>query len=447
MADDIIAAIATPPGRGSVGIVRISGPHLESLFEKLTGRRVTPRRAAVMDFYAEDGSPIDRGLALFFPAPHSYTGEDVIELQGHGGTVVMQLLLRRCCDLGARVAEPGEFTKRAFLNDKIDLAQAEGIADLIDAATTEAARSAMRSLQGQFSRAIEALVSSLIELRARIEAVLDFPEEDDIVMPLQAKIERDLESLRARLDAVFDASRQGSLLREGVRVVLAGHPNVGKSSLLNRLAGENLAIVTPLPGTTRDAIRQVIDIDGVPLRIVDTAGLRDPRDEIENIGISISWDEISKADVVLWISDITRPETQTQAFATQNWQSIKAKQIHVENKIDLISGAPALRETNGIFEISLSATTGSGVDLLRTAILETIGWNSHGESTYMARARHLEALRHAKTHLARAIAQSGQLELLAEELRLTQNTLASIVGEFTPDDLLGEIFARFCIGK
>jgi len=448
MANDIIAAIATPPGRGGVGIVRISGPHLESLLEKLVGRHVPPRHATAADFRAVDGAPIDRGLVLFFPAPRSYTGEDVIELQAHGGPVVMQLLLQRCFELGACAAEPGEFTRRAFLNDRIDLAQAEAIADLIDAATVEAARCAMRSLQGHFSREVRDLVSSLVNLRAQIEATFDFPEEEHIVALEQARVQRTLETLHAKLEGLLVASSQGSLLREGVRVVLAGHPNVGKSSLLNRLAGESLAIVTDIPGTTRDAIRQTINMAGIPFHMVDTAGLREPKNEIEKIGISIAYDEISKADIVLWVSDIARPETRAQAVEAKHKPLMKAKQIRVENKVDLTKTHPTLYKAENVIEVSVSATTGAGIELLRTAILEMIGWSSHGEEgIYMARARHLEALRQAATCLTQAIAQTRQPELLAEELRLAQSALSRITGEFTSDDLLGEIFSRFCIGK
>ncbi len=452
MKEDIIAAIATPPGRGSVGIIRVSGSSLDILLKQLVihPAPISPRCVVLTDFYARTGELIDRGLILFFPAPHSYTGEDVIELQGHGGPAVMQLLLQRCFELGARPAEPGEFTKRAFLNNKIDLAQAESIADLIDAATVEAARCAARSLQGEFSREIDTLVAGLIELRAQVEAALDFPEEDDesILLPGRAKIKHNLEKLRTKLEEVLAASRQGSLLREGIRVVLVGQPNVGKSSLLNRLAGENLAIVTDIPGTTRDAIKQTINIHGIPLHIIDTAGLREPRDEVENIGISTTWREISKADVVLWISDATRAETRFADSEIQRKLPAGAVQIRIENKIDLMKTQPVKHTINEIIEISLSAKTGAGINLLHTAILDAAGWNQRGEEgVYMARARHLQALREAATHLMRATVHAGQADLLAEELRLSQRALLSITGEFTADDLLGEIFSRFCIGK
>ena len=450
MREDTIAAIATSPGRGSVGIIRISGASLDFILKQLVSHPVpiSPRRAVLTDFYARSGELIDRGLILFFPTPHSYTGEDVIELQGHGGPAVMQLLLQRCLELGARPAEPGEFTKRAFLNNKIDLAQAESIADLIDATTAEAARCAARSLQGEFSREIDALVAALIALRAQVEATLDFPEEDGVLLPEQAKIKRNLEKLCAKLDGVLAASRQGSLLREGIRVVLAGQPNVGKSSLLNQLTGENLAIVTDKPGTTRDAIRQTISIQGVPLHLIDTAGLRQPKGEAESIGISITWDEISKADVVLWISDATRAETRIVGSEIQRKLPAGAAQIRIENKIDLMKTPPLKHSANGIIEISLSAKTGAGIDLLRTAILDVVGWSQRGgEGIYMARARHLQALHEAETHLMRATEHAGQIDLLAEELRLSQRALGSITGAFTADDLLGEIFSRFCIGK
>ncbi|OGA41680.1 MAG: tRNA uridine-5-carboxymethylaminomethyl(34) synthesis GTPase MnmE [Betaproteobacteria bacterium RIFCSPLOWO2_12_FULL_62_13] len=444
--NEIIAAVATPPGRGGIGVVRISGPSLETMLRALVNVEVAPRRATRAAFRAADGSVIDQGLVLFFPAPHSYTGEDVIELQGHGGPVVLQLLLRRCLELGARVAEPGEFTKRAFLNDKLDLAQAESVADLIDASTAEAARCAMRSLQGEFSQRVDAMVRVLTELRMLVEATLDFPDEE-IEFLEHAKARDKLADLRRQLSGVLAASRQGSLLREGIHVVIAGEPNVGKSSLMNCLAGEELAIVTDIPGTTRDAIRQTINVRGVPLHMVDTAGLREPEDKVEKIGISRTWDEISKSNLVLWVSDATVPETRIADPVVAARLPKGVPQIVVINKVDLCGRNPARYAGNKTTEVALSAKTGAGIELLRDAILDAIGWGGSGEGLFMARERHLQALQTAQTHVDQASASIPQLELLAEELRLAQRALAGITGEFTADDLLGEIFSRFCIGK
>ena len=444
--NEVIAAIATPPGRGGIGVVRISGLSLETMLRALVNSEVAPRRATRAAFRTADGGVIDQGLVLFFRAPHSYTGEDVIELQGHGGPVVMQLLLRRCLELGARIAEPGEFTKRAFLNDKLDLAQAESVADLIDASTAEAARCALRSLQGEFSQRIDAMVRALIELRMLVEATLDFPEED-VEFLEQARAHDNLTKLRGQLATVLAASRQGSLLREGIHVVIAGEPNVGKSSLMNCLAGEELAIVTDIPGTTRDAIRQTISIHGVPLHMVDTAGLREPRDKVEKIGISKTWDELSKANLVLWVSAANAPETRAANPVVAARLPKGVVQIMVVNKIDLCGQDPATRRVGNTTEIALSAKTGAGIDLLRSAMLEAVGWSGSGEGLFMARERHLQALRTAQAHVEQAAADSSQLELFAEELKLAQRALASITGEFSADDLLGEIFSRFCIGK
>lgn len=444
--NEVIAAIATPPGRGGIGVVRISGLRLETMLRALVNTDVTPRRATRAAFRTADGGVIDEGMVLFFPAPHSYTGEDVIELQGHGGPVVLQLLLRRCLALGARVAEPGEFTKRAFLNDKLDLAQAESVADLIDASTAEAAHCALRSLQGEFSQRIAAMVRALIELRMLVEATLDFPEEE-IEFLEQAKAQDKLADLRRQLVAVLAASRQGSLLREGIHVVIAGEPNVGKSSLMNCLAGEELAIVTDIPGTTRDAIRQTINVHGVPLHMVDTAGLREPKDKVEKIGISKTWDEISKANLVLWVSTASAPETRIADPLVEARLPKGVAQIMVINKIDLSGQTPASYAGNKTTEVALSAKTGAGIELLRAAMLEAVGWGGSGEGLFMARERHLQALQTAQAHIEQASASMSQLELLAEELKLAQGALASITGDFTADDLLGEIFSRFCIGK
>ena len=445
--NDIIAAIATAPGRGGIGVVRLSGPEqgLDAIIGQIIGRPLQPRRASLADFRDHDGAAIDRGLALYFPAPHSYTGESMLELQGHGGPVVQRLLLKRCLGLGARIAEPGEFTKRAFLNDKLDLAQAESVADLIDATTAEAARCAVRSLHGAFSERIHELTRALIDLRALVEATLDFPDEEiDFLKP--ADTEGRLRTIQQRLDKVLDASRQGSLLREGIHIVLAGQPNVGKSSLLNRLAGEELAIVTDIPGTTRDAIRQTIDIGGVPAHIIDTAGLRASDDPVEKLGIARAWTAIEKADLVLLLVDATRGDTEEDQTILKRLPP-QLPSLHVMNKIDLLGRAPAAEATEGKSVIWLSAKTGTGIDLLREALLKAVGWHSTGEGIYMARERHLQALNLARECLLHAAGRVKQPELFAEELRLAQEALSSITGEFTADDLLGEIFSRFCIGK
>ena len=443
---DIIAAISTAPGRGGIGVVRISGPRLEPLIAGILRKPPAPRRATLADFLDAEGAVIDQGIALHFPAPHSYTGEEVLELHGHGGPVVLQLLLKRCLALGARPAQPGEFTRRAFLNDRIDLAQAESVADLIDAATATAARSAMRSLRGAFSRRIEELLGALIELRALVEGALDFPDED-IEFIKQSDGAGRLASLRGTLKEVLAASQQGSLLREGMCVVLAGQPNVGKSSLLNRLAGEELAIVTAVPGTTRDAIRQSISIEGVPVHVIDTAGLRPSSDPVEKLGIARAWEAIERADLVLLLVDATQGEVAADREILARLPE-KLPRLTVMNKIDLLSRQPSLERGSEGITIWISAKTGAGVELLRGALLETVGWQgAAAEGLFMARERHVHALQLAAKHLEQAALQLGNLELFAEELRLVQHALGSITGEFTPDDLLGEIFGRFCIGK
>jgi len=442
---DIIAAVATAPGRSGIGVIRVSGARLGAMVERIVGKSLPPRRAVLARFRDANGVVIDQGIALYFPAPHSYTGEDVLELQGHGGPVVLRLLLERCLDLGARVAEPGEFTRRAYLNDKLDLAQAESVIDLIEATTAQAAHCAMRSLQGDFSKKIQGLIDSLIDLRALVEAALDFPDEE-IDFLKQPDAEEMLHATQGRLDAVLQASRQGSLLREGIHIVLAGQPNVGKSSLLNRMAGEEVAIVTDIPGTTRDAIRQGIDIGGVPVHIIDTAGLRESRDTVEKIGIARTWDAIEKADLMLLLIDAIHGETAAdREILGRLPRALRC--IRVMNKIDLVPRAAAVERQAGTTTIWLSAKTGEGVDLLRAALLEAIGWHSTGESLFLARARHVEALQRAQRHLQQAADHGPRFELLAEELRLAQDALASITGEFTADELLGEIFSRFCIGK
>src|SRR5262245_4006337 len=444
--EDTIAAIATAPGRGGIGVVRVSGQHLQALIAGVAGGPLPPRRAAVRDFIDARGGIIDQGIALFFPAPQSYTGQDVLELQAHGGPVVLQLLLERCFELGARAAQPGEFTRRAYLNDKLDLAQAESVADLIDAATAAAARGALRSLRGAFSERVDELVRGLIELRTLVEASLDFPDEEvDFIQ--RGDGEGRLSGLRAKLEEVLWASRQGSLLREGMHIVLAGQPNVGKSSLLNQLAGEDLAIVTEIPGTTRDAVRQSINLDGVPAHIIDTAGLRDSSDPVEQLGVARTWAAIERADLVLMLMDATLGETPADRDILKKLPPTLSR-IQVWNKIDLLGQSPGRARSGELTSLRISAKTGAGLDLLKQALLESVGWQAgSGEGLFMARARHVQALTRAGHHLASAARSLDKLELFAEELRLAQTTLGTITGEFTPDDLLGEIFSRFCIGK
>jgi tRNA modification GTPase len=433
-ARDTIAAVATPAGRGGIGIVRISGPATRSIAGAILGKPPAPRRAELRRFRAGEET-IDQGIALYFPAPHSYTGEDVLELHGHGGPVVMQTLLAACLDAGARLAEPGEFTRRAFLEGRLDLAQAEAVADLIEASSREAARSAMRSLSGEFSAAVHALRSQLVELRALTEAQLDFPEEELDPMHRDDRARR-LSEVRRALDDVLERSRQGRLLRNGIHIVLAGPPNVGKSSLLNRLAGEERAIVAPVPGTTRDALRESIHIEGVALVLVDTAGLRESSDEVERLGIARAEKELSNADLVLVVHEVGGSAKLPDAVPPD------AARLIVYNKVDL---CPSFRPPLGA--LAVSAKTGAGLDELRAALLERAGWTSSGESVFLARERHLRALRAAGDHLRRATADEARSELFAEELRLAHDALAAITGAFTPDDLLGEIFSRFCIGK
>jgi len=442
-ASDTIVAIATAPGHGGIGVVRVSGASLADFALRLCGKTPEPRRVTIADFLAADGSAIDRGVLLYFSAPHSFTGEDVLELQGHGGPVVMQLLLARCVALGARIAQPGEFTRRAFLNDKMDLAQAEAVADLIDARTAAAARSALRSLSGEFSREVQALVARLIELRMLIEATLDFPEED---IDIQTDAARRLAALRQDIEALQSRARAGSVLRSGLHVVLTGMPNVGKSSLLNRLAGEERAIVTDYAGTTRDVLREIIQIEGIPLHIIDTAGLRETDDPVEQAGIARAWQELERADVILQLVD-------ARAGVTPGDRAIAARlpagieRVVVENKSDL-AGLPVRRfVVDGRVHLVLSARSGEGVDLLRDELLRVAGWSGHGEDVVLARERHVDALDRAAEKSALAERRLDQIELCAEELRLAQLALAGITGEFTADDLLGEIFSRFCIGK
>ena len=455
---DPIVAIATAPGRGGIGVVRLSFGRAgetaaQQAMRALCGQPLAPRHASYVPFIDENGEALDRGIALYFPAPHSYTGEHVLELQGHGGPIVLQLVLQRAIDVGRsfglRLAEPGEFTRRAFLNDKLDLAQAEAVADLIEASTEAGARSAGRSLEGAFSREIHALVEDVISLRMLVEATLDFPEEEiDFLEAADARGK--LARTRARLDTVLADARQGALLREGMSVVLAGQPNVGKSSLLNALAGAELAIVTPIAGTTRDKVAQTIQVEGIPLHIIDTAGLRDTEDEVERIGIERTWGEIERADVVLHLLDARAGMTPgDETIAARFPQGVPV--VRVLNKTDLADAPAAVREGSGVSEVNLSAKTGDGIALLRDQLLRIAGWQAGAESVYLARERHLIALREARDHLALATDHSSQqsqvLDLFAEELRLAQDNLNAITGEFTSDDLLGVIFSRFCIGK
>lgn len=442
---DTIAAIATAPGRGGIGIIRVSGSDLLRFAKGLTPRVPEPRRALFTPFLDEEGQPLDEGLLLFFAAPHSYTGEDVIELQGHGGPVVMRQLLQRCLALGARLARPGEFTERAYLNGRMDLAQAEGVADLIEASTALAARAALRSLKGDFSVLIQELKNKIIALRTLLEATLDFPEEE-VEFLTAGRAQQQLTGLRQQLDATLAATRQGSLLREGIQAVLIGEPNVGKSSLLNRLAGEEVAIVTEIPGTTRDAVREQIEIDGVPVHIIDTAGLRETADAVERIGISRTWAMIEKADLALLVSDAGSASS-AASNAIMDRLPPALPRIQIRNKIDLTQNKAARERTDTGEQVWVSAKTGEGLALLKQAIWAHAGWQPSEEGLFTARARHLEALQVAQHHLARAADLTDHLELHAEELRLAHDALSRITGEYTPDDLLGEIFSTFCIGK
>ncbi len=441
---DVIAAVGTAQGRAGIGIVRVSGKKLDQFASHLLGGVPAPRLAVRATFHGAAGEPIDDGIALFFPAPASYTGEDVLELQGHGGPVVLHMVLRRCLELGARLAEPGEFTRRAFLNDKLDLAQAEGVADLIDAATEAAARCALRSLRGEFSEVIGNLARRLVELRTLVEATLDFPEEEIDQVDREDARGR-LRHLQEEVGRSLARGRQGSVLRSGLQVVLAGQPNVGKSSLLNRLAGEDLAIVTEIPGTTRDAVRQTVQIEGVPVNIIDTAGLRDAADKVEAIGIARTWEVIGHADALLLVVDARTGVTAADRSIVDRLPG-KLKRVTVFNKIDLSGDAPHAEESAPGWHIHVSARTGEGLDALRCALLTLAGWQS-GEDVFMARERHLVSLERVAQALERAGQTMLQSELFAEELRLAHRELGSITGEFSADDLLGQIFARFCIGK
>ena len=466
--EDPIVAIATAPGRGAVGIVRVSGKNIAPVIAAICGKSLMPRHASYLSFNDATGGIIDQGLAIHFPAPHSFTGEDVLELQAHGGPVVLQLLLARCLEAAAvidavtgqpfmpqmRVAAPGEFTERAFLNGKIDLAQAEAIADLIDASTETAARSAARSMSGEFSLVVNMLLEQLVRLRMLVEATLDFPEED-IDFLQKADAQGQLARLRETLASIMRRAGQGVILREGIKVVIAGQPNAGKSSLLNALAGAELAIVTPIAGTTRDKVSQLIQLDGVPLHVVDTAGLRDALDEVEKIGVERAWAEIQSADAVLFLHDLSQHNSLDYMAAEAIISAAltlklppKTPTIDVWNKSDMVASDATV---SGDVGITISAKTGAGLEALRQRLLQVVGWQSAPEGLFMARERHVQALQKVDEQLARGAAQLSTqrpaLDLLAEDLRQAQLHLSAITGEFTTDDLLGEIFSKFCIGK
>lgn len=456
VASDTIVAIATSPGRGAVGVIRVSGAAVPAVIAGIVGRDLAPREACLATFRGSRSEALDRGLALYFPAPHSYTGEAVLELHGHGGPAVLRLLLVRCVELGARLAEPGEFTKRAFLNGKLDLVEAEGVADLIEAATASAARAAARSLCGEFSREVKAVVAAVTELRMYVEAALDFPDEDiDFVRTHDAAGK--LSAMRGQLAELTGRARAGARLREGLTAVLVGRPNVGKSSLLNRLVREDAAIVTPIPGTTRDTVERTVEIAGLPLTVIDTAGLRDTDDALEQLGIERTWAAIGQADLALVIVDARQP---ADALASEDRALLdrlpaSLPRLVVHNKADLAGEAPRVerRDAEGGPQrhVWLSALTGAGVDRLVAEVLALAGADAATEDVFLARERHLMALGEAATHLAEASVHleltAPPLELFAEELREAQGALGEITGEFTPDDLLGVIFSRFCIGK
>ena len=445
---DTIAAIATPPGRGRVGITRVSGPLVKSIAEKILGKVPQPRFADYLPFLDQNNEVIDSGLALYFVAPNSFTGEDVLELQGHGGPVVMDLLLQQVVSLGARIAKPGEFSERAFLNDKVDLAQAEAIADLIEAGSEQAAKSAVKSLQGEFSRWIDESVEALTHLRMYVEAAIDFPEEE-IDFLSDGHVTASLENILKEMDKIFTSAQQGVLLRDGMRVVLIGQPNTGKSSLLNALAGRDSAIVTNIAGTTRDVLREEINIEGMPLHVIDTAGLRESKDLVEQEGIKRTWIEIEQADrALLLVDDKTGITSDDEKIRQQLPKSLEVTIVH--NKIDLSEGKPAIKEQAGNIDIALSAKTGEGVELLREHLKTIMGYTGLTEGVFLARRRHLDALIRAKEFVLNGQAQlqeSKAGELLAEDLRQAQQALGEITGFVSSDELLGKIFSSFCIGK
>lgn len=441
---DTIAAVATPSGRGGVGIIRLSGRDVPKIATAILGSVPKPRFATHRQFKAADDSILDDGIALYFPAPNSFTGEDVLELQGHGGQVVLDMLLKRCTELGARIARAGEFSERAFLNDKLDLAQAEAIADLIDSGSEQAARSALRSLQGEFSQAVDKLLTAMIELRVYVEAALDFPDEEIDFLADQEVTNR-LDHIKQQLSRIFTKARQGSLLREGMQLVIVGRPNAGKSSLLNALAGQEAAIVTDIAGTTRDVLREKINLDGMPLHIIDTAGLRDSDDPVERIGIERAWKEIEQADLVLLLVDDTQSDEPENAAILAKLPE-HLPRITVHNKIDL-SGHNEGKQGQHVY---ISAKHDIGMDALRQELKSCMGFTADAEDTFIARRRHLQALEQTQLAFDRAVEQLEVFnagELMAEELRLAQDALGQITGKFTPDDLLGEIFSSFCIGK
>jgi tRNA modification GTPase len=445
---DTIAAVSTPPGRGGIGIVRVSGPDTAAIARALIGCLPAPRFAHYCGFRDAADTVIDRGVAVYFPGPASFTGEDVLELQGHGGPVVMDMLLAATLEQGARPARPGEFSERAFLNGRLDLSQAEAVADLIDSGSRAAARSAMRSLDGVFSRRIQALAAAMTEVRAHIEACIDFPEEE-IDFLSDPQLAEQLASLRNALAETCLSAGRGVLLKEGVRAVLAGQPNVGKSSLLNLLAGRDSAIVTDIPGTTRDIIREHIQLDGLPLHVIDTAGIRAPGDAVEQQGVERAWSAIESADALLLVIDdrIGLGHADREILARL---PAGVARIVVNNKIDLSGADPGAVGDDVVVQVRLSAKTGAGIEALESALKACVGYELDGEGSFMARRRHLDALQRAAAAVdaaAHVLQSRGAGELAAEELRLAQQSLAEITGEVTSDDILGEIFSRFCIGK
>ncbi|NDU91180.1 MAG: tRNA uridine-5-carboxymethylaminomethyl(34) synthesis GTPase MnmE [Ferrovum sp.] len=440
---EVIAAIATAPGRAGIGVVRISGPNLQNMAARLTGKALpAPRQACFTRFIDSKGELIDEGLLIYFAAPASFTGEDVLELQGHGGDAVLRMLLGRCLELGARIAQPGEFTQRAFFNHKLDLAQAEAVADLISAESAAAVRGAARSLAGVFSRKVMALVQQLIDLRLHVEGSIDFTEEGAGFLE-QVNPQRGIQEMLGVLNALVDSAAQGTLMRSGRQVVLIGAPNVGKSSLLNALAEEDRALVTDIPGTTRDVIQSTILIQGIPFHIVDTAGIRETGDAIEQAGIQRTWAAVENADLALIVTDVVSGLTEEDSALMARLPADLPRQV-VRNKVDLLEARAAARQESGVV---VSAKTGAGLEALKRLLLEQAGWHSPAEPPFLARERHVDALREARQHLMAALPQLDSVELLAEELRLAQNALARITGEFSSDALLGEIFSRFCIGK
>ena len=446
--EDTIAAIATPAGRGGVGIVRLSGPEVPAIARQLLGQLPAPRHAELHDFTAADGSLIDNGIVLYFAAPGSFTGEHVLELQGHGGPVVMELLLARVLSLGARPARPGEFSERAFLNDKLDLAQAEAIADLIDSGTVQAARAAVHSLQGVFSERVQALVELLTRVRMYVEAAMDFPEEE-IDFLSNSGLGQMLDQLRTEFEQLIAGATQGCLLRDGMTVVIAGRPNAGKSSLLNALSARDAAIVTEIPGTTRDVLREHIQLDGLPLHVLDTAGLHDSDDPVEQAGMARTRAALEQADRVLLVIDDQQGFTpQDAAILAQLPVTVPATRVY--NKIDLSGRNPGLDTIDGEQAVALSAQNGAGMEALRACLKQSIGYADQGEGAFSARHRHLDVLEQARAHFETGVAllesqRAG--ELLAEELRQAQQRLGEITGEVSSDALLGRIFSSFCIGK